>query len=77
MTRVGIKHKKIATLAITAIIIGIIFSPFPGIEAITIQLGGLSDNTVLLDIIVRDQAAIVFPNGDTADRHSIWFACSR
>lgn len=68
--KVNMKKKNVVTLALSIIIIGIIFSPYPGIEAVTILITDLTFSPVdPLDfkIIVKDPAAIVFPGPETAE----------
>ena len=63
------KKKNIATFVLSVSIVAIIFSPFPGIEAVSIALSGLDlnlgigDTEINVDITVREPSAITLPSG--------------
>jgi len=60
------------TVGIAVVIITLIFSPFPGIEAVSILINNENltvdfDSIIDFDIVVRDPAAITFPQGITSE----------
>jgi len=69
----SLKKKKIATLVISITLVSIIFSPFPGIDAVSIILSNVDVNAgtgntgINVDILVRDPSAVTFPNGLTEE----------
>ena len=67
------KFRKIGTLVIAVAIFGLIFSPFPGIEAITVVMPDVvssidaadpdaADDKLSIDVTVKKDADITFPN---------------
>jgi len=64
---IGKRKKDYAALFLSITIVGIIFSPLPGIDAVSIITNQINNNSIAIDITVRDPAAIVFPDGSTAE----------
>lgn len=60
---------------VSGILLGLILSPFPGIDAVSISVSNSdisvtssgTDNTIDLDVVVKDPADITFPDGRNVD----------